>query len=124
MKKFLTEFKEFIAGGNMIELAVAVILAGAIAPVIGTFVDGVVMPIVAAIVGQPDFNSLKIDIGDAAIMYGTVISAIVNLILVGLVLFMIVKAYNKMKKPVAAEETGPTETELLIEIRDALRSRN
>lgn len=123
MKKFITEFKEFIAGGNMIEFAVAVILAGAITPVINAFVSGVVMPIVAAIVGQPNFDTLAIDIGEAKILYGTVITAFVNLVLVGLVLFMIVKVYNKTKKPAVAEAAGPTEVELLTEIRDALRTR-
>ena len=87
MKKFINEFKEFIAGGNMIEFAVAVILAGAIGKVINAFTEGVMMPIVAAIFGQPDFDALAIDIGDAKILYGTVITAFVTLVLTGLVLF-------------------------------------
>jgi len=124
MKKFLNEFKAFIAGGDMIELAVAVILAGVIGKVISAFTEGVMMPIVAAIFGQPDFNALAIDIGDAKILYGTVITALVTLVLTGLVLFAIIKAYQKMKKPAVVEEAGPTEVELLTEIRDSLRVRN
>jgi len=123
MKKFLTEFKAFIAGGDMIELAVAVILAGAIGNVINLFTKNVMMPIVAAIFGQPDFDALSIKIGDAHILYGSVITAIIALVLTGLVLFAIIKAYNKMKKEQPAEAAGPTEVDLLTEIRDSLRSR-
>lgn len=124
MKKFITEFKDFIAGGNMIELAVAVILAGAIGNVINAFTTGVMMQIVAAIFGQPDFNSLTINLGDTPVFYGSVLTALISLVMTGLVLFLIIKAYNQMRKPVEAAPAGPTEVELLAEIRDALRSRS
>lgn len=131
MKKFLTEFKEFIAGGNMIELAVAVILATFIGAVIKVFTEGVVLNLVAAIVGKPDFNEvLRIKVRDAEgedpatyLEFGQVITAIFTLVVVGLVLFLIIKAYNRMRKPKDAAPAGPTEVELLTEIRDALRSR-
>ena len=131
MKSYLKEFKEFIAGGKMIELAVAVILAGFIGTLIKVFTDGVVLNLVAAIVGKPDFNSVaRIKVRDAKgvdpatyLEFGQVITAAFTLLVVGLVLFMVIKAYNKMKPPPAAEAAGPSEVELLIEIRDALQAR-
>ena len=141
-KGLLKEFREFIASGNMIELAVAVILAGAVGVVIRTFTEGIMMQIVAAIFGQPDFNNITITLrknvgtklaadgktkipADATLQIGTFINALISLILTGLVLFMIVKAYNKLKrKNAAAEPAGPTEVELLTDIRDALRTRS
>lgn len=136
MKKFFSEFKEFISGGNMIELAVAVILASFVGAVIKTFTEGVVLNLVAAIVGKPDFNEvLRIKVRDAEIAadgtvtdatyleFGQVITALFTLVVVGLVLFLIIKAYNRLRKPVEEAPAGPTEVELLTEIRDALRSR-
>lgn len=141
MKKFGKEFKEFIATGNMIELAVAVILGGAVGAVIKSFTDGIMMQVVAAIFGKPDFKDVTItlrkNVGetvaadgvtvtpvDSVLQIGLFINALISLILTGLVLFMMVKAYNKMKK--AKEDdapAGPSEVELLTEIRDALKAR-
>jgi large conductance mechanosensitive channel len=141
MKKFGKEFKEFIATGNMIELAVAVILGGAVGAVIKSFTDGIMMQIVAAIFGKPDFSDVTItlrkNVGeqvaadgsiesiDSKLQIGLFINALISLILTGLVLFMMVKAYNKMKKTKEADDApaGPTEVELLTEIRDALKAR-
>jgi large conductance mechanosensitive channel len=136
-KGLVQEFKEFIAGGNMLELAVAVILGAAIARVITAFVDGIVMQVVAAIVGKPTFDDVKIRLTDdkvgadgvvepgAQLAIGTLITTIISLIMVGLVLFMMIKAYGKMKAKKAAETpAGPSETDLLTEIRDALKARN
>lgn len=135
MKNFLKEFKSFIATGNMIELAVAVILGGAIGAVIKAFTDGIMMQLVAAIFGQPDFSQLSItlrkNVGkdadgnplDATLKYGAFLNTLITLVLTGLVLFLMVKAYNKMKKSAVEEAAGPTEVELLTEIRDALKAR-
>ena len=71
MKSLLNEFKDFVNRGNLVELAIAVVLATAFAPVVLSIVDNIFMPIIAAIIGQPDFSSLSIDIGDATINYGT-----------------------------------------------------
>lgn len=133
----LKEFKEFIMTGNVIDLAVAVILAGAIGLVINGFVGDIMMPIVGHFAGGVDFADLKVILDEAviaadgtvttaenAIMYGKWINAIINLIIVGFVLFMMVKAYNKTKKPVVEEapaDPGPSEIDLLKEIRDALK---
>jgi len=113
----LKEFKEFITGGNVIEFAVAVIMAGAIGGVVKGFVDNIVMPVVGYFTGGTDFADKKIILSEAikdaegkittaenAIMWGSWVNTIVNLLIVGLVMFMIVKAYNKMKKK---EEEAP-----------------
>ncbi len=132
----LKEFKNFIMTGNVVEFAVAVILAGAIALVINGFVGDIMMPIIGHFAGGIDFADMKVVLDAAvvaadgtvtspenAIMYGKWINAIINLIIVGFVLFMMVKAYNKSKKPVVEEvvEAGPSEIDLLKEIRDALK---
>ena len=137
MKKFINEFRDFVATGNMIELAVGVILGTAVGAVIKAFTDGIMMQIVAAIFGQPDFSELAItlrkNVGtdadgnpiDATLKYGAFLNTLISLLLTGLVLFVIVKAYNRMKAKAAEEPApaGPTEVDLLTEIRDALRER-
>lgn len=133
----LKEFKEFITGGNVIEFAVAVIMAGAIGGVVKGFVDNIVMPVVGYFTGGTDFADKKIILTEAikdaegkittaenAIMWGSWVNTIVNLIIVGLVMFMIVKAYNKTKKKAEeapAAPAGPTQEELLTQIRDLLK---
>lgn len=131
----LKEFKNFIMTGNVIDLAVAVLLAGAMGLVVSGFVNDIMMPFVGHFSGGVDFADMKIVLDEAviaadgtvtkaenAIMYGKWINAIINLIIVGFVLFMIVKAYNKTKTPPApAAPAGPSDNDLLKEIRDALK---
>lgn len=130
----LKEFKNFILTGNVIDLAVGVILAGAVGAVTGSFVNDIAMPFVGWLAGGPDFSALKHvlspEVKDAAgavtspenaIAYGKLITSFINLVLTGLVLFIIVKAYNKTKAPVVEAPAGPSEVDLLTEIRDALR---
>ena len=129
MKNFLKEFKDFIATGDLVEIAVAFILALAIKAVIDAFMNSIVNPLIGAIVGKPNLdNFLTIIVrkgkpDQAIISIGAVLTQVISLIIVGLVLFMVVKAYNKMRKPAEAD-SGPSEVELLTEIRDALRARN
>ena len=129
MKGFIKEFKVFISTGNMIELAVAVILGAAVKEVITAFTNGVVMQLIAAIVGKPDFNSLVITLGDSPLYYGTVLTAMINLVLVGLALFLLIKAYNHLKQRMATEVPDPdapvviSELSVRLEIRDALKSQ-
>ncbi len=122
MKDFVTEFKDFVNRGNLVELAVAFTLTLFFVPVVNSIVDGVIMQLIAGIFGQPSFDSITIDIGDAELLIGSVITALVTFLIVAFVCFLIVKAYNAMKGP-ADEDDAPTEIELLTEIRDALRSR-
>ncbi|MCL4123321.1 UNVERIFIED_CONTAM: hypothetical protein GTU68_047638 [Idotea baltica] len=116
------EFKDFIMTGNVIDFAVAVILAGAIGLVINGFVNDIIMPIIGQATGGMDFSELKHVLSQNAIRYGKWINSIINLLTVGFVLFMMVKAYNKTKAPVAEEApAGPSQEDLLAEIRDLLK---
>ncbi|WJJ96986.1 large conductance mechanosensitive channel protein MscL [Algibacter luteus] len=133
----LKEFKDFIMTGNVVEFAVAVIMAGAIGSVVNGFVSNIVMPVVGHFSGGMDFSQMKVVLDEAvvdaagavvtpenAIMWGSWVNTIVNLIIVGLVMFLIIKAYNKTKKPVEeapAEPAGPSQEDLLAEIRDLLK---
>ena len=136
-KAMFKEFKKFITTGNVIDLAVAVILAGAVSLVVKGFVSDIMMPIIGEFTGGINFADLKIILSPAveaadgveakpenAIMYGRWIDSIINLVIVGFVLFMIVKGYNKTKRPkeeAPVAPAGPSDNELLTEIRDLLK---
>ena len=132
----LKEFKNFIMTGNVIDFAVAVIMATALGAVINGFVNNIAMPFVGYFAGGINFEDLHFamdgndyatlaaakEAGGAVIAYGAWINTIINLLIVGFVMFIIVKAYNKTKAPEPeAAPAGPTAEELLTEIRDALR---
>lgn len=131
----LKEFKNFIMTGNVIEFAVAVIMAGAVGAVVNGFVADIAMPLVGMLTGGMDFSALKYvlspEVKDAAgaitspenaVRYGAWINSIISLVVIGFVMFLIIKAYNKSKKPVeAAAPAGPTQEELLTQIRDLLK---
>jgi large conductance mechanosensitive channel len=123
MKNMLQEFKDFINKGNVVTTAVGLVLALYFKTIVDKIIEGVINPIIAAIVGESSLASLGFDIGDAFISIGMVIDAVIVFVIVAFVLFLVVKAYNKMEKPKEAEVAGPTEVELLTEIRDALRNR-
>jgi len=130
MRGLLEEFKTFINRGNLVDLAVAVLLATAFAPVVAAIVDGVFMNLIAAIFGEPDFSAIRLKIrGNDAdgtstyLEFGAVITAVVQFLIVALVCFFVVKGYNAARRTADEEEAAPTEVELLTEIRDALRSR-
>jgi large conductance mechanosensitive channel len=120
LKKFFDEFKAFIATGNLIEIAIALILALKVKDVIDAFMTGVVNPLIGAIIGKQDVTLLGFDLGDARISIGLVLQALINLIVVGLVLFLVVKAYNNFRKKDAAAET---QLDVLRDIRESLRAR-
>lgn len=120
MKNLWEDFKAFVNKGNFLEIAIAFVMAIFFAPIITAIVDGVIMNLIAAIFGQPNFDSITIDVGDSTLLIGSVLTAIAQFVIVAFVLFLILKAYNKMRPPA---EAGPTEVELLTEIRDALRNR-
>jgi large conductance mechanosensitive channel len=118
----LKEFKEFAFRGSLLEVAVGLALALAFTGVVNALIQGVLMPIVAALFGEPTFDSFTIGIGDRAeILIGSLITTIVNFLLIALVLFLVVRAANRLRKPAVEAEGGPTEVELLTEILDALR---
>lgn len=130
----LKEFKNFIMSGNVVEFAVAVILAGAIGLMVNGFVNDIVMPVVGEFTGGMDFADQAYELSPAsgvegeadykpanAIRYGAWINTIINLIIVGFVMFMIVKAYARMQKKEEEAPSGPSDNDLLLEIRDALK---
>ena len=120
-------FKEFIMRGNMIDLAVAVVIGLAVTAIIDAMVDFVLMPLIAAIFGEPDFRTVAdFTINGAEFYPGVVLTAIVKFLLTAAALyFLIVLPMNKLREMRAKDETAPpTEIELLTEIRDALVTRN
>ncbi|MCP3857394.1 MAG: large conductance mechanosensitive channel protein MscL [Actinomycetia bacterium] len=118
----LKEFREFIDNGGVFEVAVGLIMALAFAPVVQSLVDDVIMQIVAAVFGQPDFGGLSMDLGDARIFYGRFINTVITFVAIAFVIFLLVKAYNSARKPADEEDSGPSEIDLLTEIRDRLGS--
>ena len=117
----LQEFKDFINRGNVVEIAVGLILSAAFLPIIDAFVDGVLMQFVAAVVGEPNFDDIGFDLGDSRIFIGRVITATISFLFVALAVFGVVKAYNALQKD--QENDAPDEVELLTQIRDSLQSR-
>ena len=118
----LKEFKEFVSRGNLVELAVAVILGLAFNTVVQALVLGVFTPLIGAIFGRPDLSSLSFDIGSAAIQIGYVLDALISFLITAFVLFLVIKAYNRAF-PKEEKSAEPTEIELLTQIRDELRGR-
>jgi large conductance mechanosensitive channel len=134
----VNEFKEFIARGNVLDLAVAVVIGAAFGKIVTALVDGIIMPVVGMAMGGVDFSQLFVSLDgkdyanlaiaqEAAapvITYGAFIQTIIDFLLIAFVIFMILKAYNNLRKAEAAEEAPAEPTEdivLLREIRDSLK---
>lgn len=109
MKKFMEEFKKFALKGNMIDLAVGMIIGSAFTGIVGSLVDDIIMPVLSLFTGKIDFNRLQIVLGSgetaATINYGTFITEIINFLLISLVVFMMIRQINKLKKEEVKEET-------------------
>lgn len=122
----IQEFKDFIAKGNVVMLAVGFIMGVAFQSVVSSLVENVIMPVVAIPFGQPNFDDLVYEVNGSVIAWGAFVTALVVFLLTALAVFLfIVKPYNAWQEhfgPEEEEEAGPTEVELLTEIRDALRS--
>ncbi len=132
----LKEFKEFAMKGNMVDMAVGIVIGGAFATIVKSFVSDVLMPLVSGWFHLPDFSHWFILIGGegkqfesveaareagaSVIAYGNFLNALIAFLLVAFALFVVVKAINKMKKKEEEAPAGPSEVDLLIEIRDAL----
>ncbi len=118
---FIKEFKEFAVTGNLLELAAAVIIGGAVGKIITSLVDDILMPLIGTVISA-DFSKMATEINGATIKYGIFIQNIVTFLIIALVLFMIIKGANKMKKAAAEAPAGPSSTDaLLMEIRDSLK---
>lgn len=137
----LKEFKEFAMKGNMVDMAVGIVIGAAFGTVIKSLVDDLLMPLIAKIFGTPDFTNLFVilteptgadvdmssitavrEAGGVALGYGLFVNALIAFLLVALALFFVVRSINRMKKeePVEEAPAGPTEIDILTEIRDAL----
>jgi len=99
----IDEFKAFINRGNVLDLAVAVIIGAAFGAVVTSFVNDILMQIIAAIFGKPDFSGLTFTLGSGVIKYGSFLNAVITFFLVALSVFFVIKAYNGMRKPTPAE---------------------
>jgi len=95
----LKEFKDFVMRGNVLDLAVAVIIGGAFGKIVASLVNDVIMPLVGIVMGGVDFTTLQFQVGTATVKYGSFIQTIVDFLIVAFVIFLIVKAANKAKKP-------------------------
>lgn len=123
MKKMAKEFKEFIARGNAIDLAVGVVIGSAFGKIVTSIVDDLLMPIIGIIIGGYDFSSLSINVGDSKIMYGSLINNIINFFIIALCIFFLVKFINKLtkKKEAPKKEEAPKKSNEEILLEDILK---
>ena len=121
------EFKAFLSRGNVIDLAVAVVLGAAFGAIVKSLVDNMAMPILGAIMGGTDFTTLTIQVGDAVIAYGNFIQAIINFVIIAFAVFLFIRSYNNMQKKEEEKPAAPpapsVEETLLTEIRDLLKNK-
>ncbi|WIY53350.1 large-conductance mechanosensitive channel protein MscL [Devosia sp. YIM 151766] len=127
MSGFLKEFRDFAVKGNMIDLAIGVIIGGAFGTIVSSIVDDLFMPLIGIVIGGIDFSSIILQVGEAQVMFGLFINAVVKFTIIAFVLFLVVKGINAMKRQAAEEpveeSSAPSREEVLLtEIRDALRA--
>ncbi len=124
VSKGVNEFKEFISRGNVVDMAVGVIIGGAFGKIVTSLVNDILMPLIGTLLGGLNFNSLTININDATIAYGSFIQSVVDFLIIAFCIFMMIKLFQKFKrkeepsKPVKSDETL-----LLEEIRDILKKK-
>jgi large conductance mechanosensitive channel len=119
------EFREFAMKGNVVDLAVGVIIGAAFGKIVASAVNDIIMPLVGTLLGGMDFGSLMIEIGSAKIQYGKFIQTCVDFVIIAWAIFVAVKVINRLKRaePPPAPPVPPREEQLLTEIRDLLKSR-
>jgi len=119
------EFREFAMKGNVVDLAVGVIIGVAFGKIVASAVNDIIMPLVGTLLGGLDFNSLMVEIGNAKIQYGKFIQTCVDFVIIAWVIFVAVKVINRVKRaePPPAPPTPPREEQLLTEIRDLLKQQ-
>ena len=130
MKKFMTEFKAFIAKGDVMSMAVGIIIGGAFTAIVQSLVNDVITPLLGIVLGGINFTDIIIEVGSAQLLVGNFIQAIITFLLTALVLFSIIKSFNSFKKkeeeaPAAPAEppAPPADVQLLTEIRDLLQNK-
>ena len=127
MKKFIQDFKAFALKGNVVDMAVGVIIGGAFGKIVSSLVGDIVMPVLGILTGGVNFKDLNITLAQAVgetpavtLNYGAFIQNVFDFIIIAFAIFMMIKGINKVKKPVE-EVKGPSQEELLTEIRDLLK---
>lgn len=127
MKKFVSEFKEFISRGNVLDMAVGVVIGGAFTAIVTALVDNIITPLIGVLVGGLDFTGLSVKVGEATIGYGAFIQAVVNFLLISFVIFCVIRSFNKLAKKKEEEPAAPPapaeDVVLLREIRDLLANQ-
>lgn len=128
MKNFFKEFKEFIAKGDVMSMAIGIIIGSAFTAIVTSVVNDIITPMMGLIMGGIDFKSIMIEVGDAQIMVGNFLQAVINFLITAFVLFLVVKMLNQLKRkpkedeaPAPAEPVIPEDVKLLTEIRDLLK---
>ena len=120
----LNEFKTFIARGNVLDLAVGVVIGAAFTAIVTSLVGDIINPLIGLIAGGVDFSGLSVGVGDAQFMYGNFINAVIKFLIVAWVVFLIVKAVNRiMPKKEEAPPAGPSDNDLLKEILETLKQQ-
>ena len=128
----LKEFKEFIARGNVMDLAVGIIIGAAFTAIVNSLVEDLINPVIGFIIGGMDFSDLVLRFGDgdhaATLRYGAFITAVINFLIIAWAVFLLVKAVNRLQRAARRQEVveeapaGPTQEEILLQIRDELRA--
>lgn len=122
----LSEFKAFAMRGNVVDLAVGVIIGAAFGKIVSSLVNDIIMPPIGWILGGVNFSDLAIaldDAGKVVIKYGAFIQTMIDFLIIAMAIFLLVKAINKLQKPKEAPPAGPTQEELLVQIRDILKNK-
>jgi large conductance mechanosensitive channel len=128
MNRLLSDFRAFVMRGNVLDLAVAVVIGVAFNAVVTSLVNDVIMQVIAAVVGKPNFDTLTFTIGEGVIYYGRFLTAVVNFLIIAATLFVVVRSFEELQKRRKSrgeitEEEQSDEVVLLSEIRDLLRAR-
>lgn len=127
MKKFVSEFKEFISRGNVLDMAVGVVIGGAFTAIVTALVDNIITPLIGVLVGGLDFTGLSVKVGEATIGYGAFIQAVINFLLISFVIFCVIRSFNKLAEKKEEEPAAPPapaeDVVLLREIRDLLANQ-
>lgn len=119
----LKEFKQFIARGNVIDLAVGVIIGAAFTAIVQSLVKNLINPLIGLFIGRIDLSNLTLKVGEANFRYGSFLNSIINFLIISFIVFLIVKAVNKFTKKEEETPAAPTETDYLKEIRDLLKEK-
>jgi large conductance mechanosensitive channel len=120
----LKAFREFLQQGNVIDLAMAVIIGGAFGAIINSLVDDIFMPVIGILIGGIDFSGLSIQVGEAVILFGNFIQAIINFLIIASAVFLVIRSYNQLRSEEQAAPPKPSAEEIILaEIRDLLKEQ-